>query len=407
MKKLLCLSLFLAAVCSLVLVSQPAYAQDWAEELRSLLGRISSEVDGGYIEDVSIESETTRTVYLRVTYSGVENSSDVVLTAQVLGVSLRALDGCHADSVSLSGPSGSASVPIEYTGTSEAFSMFLRVVLFDRGNGTIVDTRRIRFSRRWESGGGSGESEADTGQPAAEESSAPPPEEREPIVIEPRRVGNTPEIREEAEEPEEETQPQEQPEESRPTETVAEMRPAETTLSNVQLATAAHISIVPNFFALAPKAKWANDKMALEFGGKPADKRGFATNHNTATLSDNRTHRFVLQTHPRWFKNGQIIGRYEKVSIPKDAKFFETGLAFIRGGKAGDVTFYVTFRANEGGRTYSLLRQRLRYADGVVSKRMPIPPQIRGKVGTVTMMVHAGATSAQDWAVWVNPRITK
>ena len=407
MKKRVCFTIFLAAICSLVFLPQQVPAQEWVDELRSLLDRISNEVDAGLIEDVAIESESARTVYLSVSFAGVDNSSEMILTAQVLGVSMRTLTECHADAVPLPGPSGSARVPIEYKGTSEAFSMFLRVVLFDRSTGTVVDTRRIRFSRRWASEGSAGETAVDTAEPAEQETTLPPPEEREPIVVEPRRIGNTPEIREE---PEETSQPEEQPGDTRPAdqprETVTEMRPAEVTLANTQLATAATISFIPNFFTLAPNAKWANDKLALRFGGNATDKRGFAVNHESAVLNDNRTHKYVLQSHPRWAKDGQILGRYEKLTVPKDAKLFETGLGFIRGGKAGDVTFVVTFRNIKGGRSYTLLRQRLRYADGVVSKRVPIPVQLKGQVGMLTLTVEAGESSAQDWAVWINPRIT-
>lgn len=171
------------------------------------------------------------------------------------------------------------------------------------------------------------------------------------------------------------------------------------------------VRIIYDFIEGAPGAIWITNAGSIPFGGSTSDDRGFAVFQTNVTLEDGQLYSRVLETHPGWTDGGWISGQFpnaaDLISIPEGAKF-KAKAGFMDGLSATDGVYF-----------------RLRFFDGSVWYHFPSPAGIHctdegalneldidlsliaGKSGTAFLQVDAGATSAQDWAVWVDPVITK
>jgi len=382
-------TLIYAALFGLFLVTPSAVSaqESWKDELKNLLGNLTGDASRGLLQDISIQGETAGSATLEISYAGIPMPSQMALSAQVLGISMRPIPGFEVEPVAPSGESGSSILQVTYQGDA-----------INRNDATVVDTKNVRYMRRWQKGETSSSEAsavADSGSAAGAEQ---PPAE---IVVAPRRMGNTPEIGSGSGD----SGSRDQPGNSSGSTTV---RPSKPTLTidatRPMVATVAKINFGVNLFNLASKASWSNDKLKLPFNGNASDRRGSVRPSNSAVLSDGKKYKAVLQTHPRWARNGSIYGRY-KVTIPAQARYFESGLGFIRGAAAGDVNFIASFYIPKTRRTHKLLDLRLRYTNGVVTRKIPLPAAVQGKSGILTLVVHALTSPAQDWAVWINPVI--
>jgi len=149
----------------------------------------------------------------------------------------------------------------------------------------------------------------------------------------------------------------------------------------------------------AKNAEWKNDVgQILPFPGSDTDDRGFARVLSSARLEDGGVYSNVLETHPRWEDHGLIYGVF-KVKLPLGAKYFRAKVGFLRGATGTDG---VEFRFYINNILYELLYDTY---DGVLKE---IEVDVSGYAGQeveIILQVYAGASSGQDWAVWVDPAI--
>jgi hypothetical protein len=135
------------------------------------------------------------------------------------------------------------------------------------------------------------------------------------------------------------------------------------------------------------------------------DSRGFACYRTNITLEDGNTYPKVLETHPEWESYGIIKGLYsDLITIPEGARF-KAEIGFIKGatGTDGvDLTMYIY----EGGPVISIGTPVPSHTyDGALdSLDIDLSP-IAGRSGKAVLIINACSSSAQDWAVLVNPRI--
>ncbi|WDP90207.1 MAG: hypothetical protein HUN04_11035 [Desulfobacter sp.] len=158
-----------------------------------------------------------------------------------------------------------------------------------------------------------------------------------------------------------------------------------------------------DFYKNANKAQWRSGAGKLPFPGRTNDKRGFVRQVPKAALSTGNAALYLLQTHPQWKSRGWIQGIYPPV-IPAAGMHFKAVAGFLKGATASDGAIFQV-HVKEGGKTYRALSRTLsarRYAtlDADLSRWS-------GKKIQIILQVIAGNTSAQDWAVWVKPRLEK
>ena len=170
-------------------------------------------------------------------------------------------------------------------------------------------------------------------------------------------------------------------------------------------------NLVYSFMDGAPGAYWTTNGNIIPFGGSTSDNRGFATFVNNVTLEDGTLYPRVLETHPKWVNNGWVSGLFpnlsEYIHIPANARF-KAKVGFLFGAGATDGAYF-----------------RIRFYDGTNWYYFPSGPgihcaydgtlndldidlnSIAGKSVQAFLQVDGGASSVQDWAVWVNPIIAK
>ncbi len=171
-----------------------------------------------------------------------------------------------------------------------------------------------------------------------------------------------------------------------------------------------YVHFLYDFLAEAPGAYWITGAGYIGFGGAINDNRGFACYRNSITLENGSTYTRVLETHPEWVNNGWISGAYPNltgtITIPPGARF-TARVGFIDGATATDGAYF-RMRFYDGSTWYhfpSYSGYHATYNGALDSLNINLS-SIWGKTGLVYLQVDAGATSSQDWAVWVNPQIT-
>jgi hypothetical protein len=122
----------------------------------------------------------------------------------------------------------------------------------------------------------------------------------------------------------------------------------------------------------------------------------------------------VLETHPTWISEGYIYGYYDLQNVVYQAgdRFVIQG-GFLRGAEAGAATFML--RANYGeypqcgefgcSQEFSFFDS---YDGQTRSLRVTLPDDAIGqRINAVMLIVQAGESSAQDWAVWITARLER
>lgn len=388
------------------------YAQDPFEEfIREWLHRAMAGFDGvsrGFILDVAVVGETASSATLEIQYADVPMPSQMVLTAFVQDPGQMALDAFEITYTEPAGSSGASQIQValrsQYMG-QPVISEQIQVLLMNRNDGTIIDSRPFPYSRPWEPEGGS-VAEATTGQPEPEGSEGKGEQAEEErvakeYIIDPKPLGNTPKVAAQApgggqDDGKEEDKPIRIGE-------LPAAKPAKELPRLVVADSSARTKI--DLYKLSSQATWSNGPQILPFNGSSSDSRGFVRPLANTTLSDNKTYRSVLLTHPRWVNHGQIFGAFE-LTIPSNASSLEVSIGFLRGANASDgVEYRIRFYAEALRQNYLLLNQRLKFTDGVVAKTIKLPSQILGQKGKLFLIINALDTANRDWAVWVTPRI--
>jgi len=180
--------------------------------------------------------------------------------------------------------------------------------------------------------------------------------------------------------------------------------PSKTVYATKAIATPAIQSY--DFYDTANNAVWYSGAGKLPFPGKSNDRRGFVRLINQGTLHPDRNAITMLETHPQWTSNGWIEGRYPVVVLDKGVRFRAVG-GFLKGAAASKgVIFKVIIKETERHHEAVLVNKKVLPGQRIRLQSADLTPWAGKKVQFV-LRVEAGSSSAQDWAVWVKPRLIK
>lgn len=168
---------------------------------------------------------------------------------------------------------------------------------------------------------------------------------------------------------------------------------------------------------LSPQATWQGAQLtddsgntqngqALAWNGNDGDSRGFVR-LGPLHLEDGTTV-VALWTHPMWVDNGTIKGWHPDVVLPAHAHF-EAQVGFRRGATAtSGVRFRVFEHHNrpDGRRVWNQIVDIHKTYTGQLATIQADLSHLAGVPVGLELRVDAGTTAVQDWAVWVNSRIT-
>lgn len=168
--------------------------------------------------------------------------------------------------------------------------------------------------------------------------------------------------------------------------------------------------------ALASSAQWSSGELVdadntkngaqLPWQGSDGDSRGFAR-LNTVYMEDGRAYQ-ALRTHPKWAAKGTIKGHFPWKVLPKNARF-EAKIGFVSGAKHTDgVTFQVWehhYDTVAKKKVWNKIVHRYKAYDGKLVAIAANLAHLQGQNVGIELRVDAGASSGQDWAAWIEPRI--
>jgi len=175
------------------------------------------------------------------------------------------------------------------------------------------------------------------------------------------------------------------------------------------------VMVVYDFVRRADMATWKSGPppMNLLFGGAVTDETGYARYRSDKKLEDGTGPQMVLQTRPKWVDGGWIQGTYYEMHsgmfgkwyIVQPGERFFARVGFLESAYAGDVTFRVMIRPEDGNNTW-IATESKSYGSPIKTIDVPLEPWI-GKKADFALEVQANESSEQDWACWVEAKIIR
>ncbi len=142
----------------------------------------------------------------------------------------------------------------------------------------------------------------------------------------------------------------------------------------------------------------------IPFNGSNGDSRGFAL--TTRAVTEDGLTREVLQMHPKWVDQGCIKGFFPVMVLPQSPRF-KASFGFINGATGSDgARFWVWIHHYPGGQeTWEPIANVYKKYTGRLEDVDIDLARFAGQKVYFELRIDAGASSGQDWSIWVNPRI--
>jgi hypothetical protein len=159
-----------------------------------------------------------------------------------------------------------------------------------------------------------------------------------------------------------------------------------------------------DFLASYCQASWQNESQDLPCPGVDGDERGFVLALNSPKMEDGKTQGNGLLTHPERENNGMISGKYPAFTIQSGDRF-QTQIGCLNQANDCDMIFRLQYQIGNG--TVRTLGQWREVYEG---DSYPINidlSTLRGENVKFILSILANGSSHEDYAIWVNPRITR
>ncbi len=159
-----------------------------------------------------------------------------------------------------------------------------------------------------------------------------------------------------------------------------------------------------DFYDNAGKAEWRSNYGKLPFPGRPNDSHGFARLLPQARITDRGLGAGkVLESHPAWRHDGWIEGRYPMMLLADKPLVFRATASLLKGARHSNGALFKVYLKEKNYRIRRIYAAHVRRND---TRAINIDlSRWRNKRVQIILRVEADGNSAQDWAVWVSPRI--
>jgi hypothetical protein len=151
-------------------------------------------------------------------------------------------------------------------------------------------------------------------------------------------------------------------------------------------------------------AAWENSSRDLPCPGSDGDNRGFVMALDSPKMEDNKSHGMGLLTFPEKSNDGFISGKYEAIKIQSGDRF-QAFIGCEYKANDCDVIFRLQYQVGGGG-----IRTLGQWREVYEGEYYPVSidlSTLSGEKVKFIFTVFANGSSHEDYALWVNPRITR
>ena len=159
-----------------------------------------------------------------------------------------------------------------------------------------------------------------------------------------------------------------------------------------------------DLLANACQASWENESQSLPCPGTDGDNRGFVLSLNAPKMEDGKSAGNGLLTHPERVNNGLISGEYPAFRIQSGDRF-QTQVGCLNQANDCDMVFRLQYQIGNGS-----VRTLGQWREVYEGQFYPINidlSTLNGENVKFILSVHANGSSHEDYALWINPRITR
>ncbi|HUE98250.1 MAG TPA: NBR1-Ig-like domain-containing protein [Anaerolineales bacterium] len=152
------------------------------------------------------------------------------------------------------------------------------------------------------------------------------------------------------------------------------------------------------------EASWQNESRDLPCPGSEGDDRGFVMALNSPRLEDGKTQGNGLLTHPERGNNGLISGTYPAFRIQSGDRF-QASIGCLHEANDCDMIFRLQYQIGNGS-----VRTLGQWREVYEGQFYPINidlSTLNGERVKFILSVLANGSSHEDFALWINPRITR
>lgn len=159
-----------------------------------------------------------------------------------------------------------------------------------------------------------------------------------------------------------------------------------------------------DFLASYCEANWQNGSRDLPCPGTEGDNNGFVIALNSPKLEDGKSIGNGLLTYPERTNDGMITGKYPNFMVENGDRF-QASIGCLQNANDCDILYRLQYQIGNG-QVRTLGQWREVYEGGSYAVSVDLSP-LRGEKVKFILTVLANGTSHEDFAVWINPRITR
>jgi hypothetical protein len=160
-----------------------------------------------------------------------------------------------------------------------------------------------------------------------------------------------------------------------------------------------------DFAANFCEASWRNDSKNLPCPGTEGDNRGFVQMFNAPEMEDGNTRGPGLITYPEKSNTGFIKGQYPAFTIQSGDRF-QALIGCAHTANDCNVIFRLEYQIGNSGNVGSLGQWQEVYEGRHYPVNIDLSA-LRGEKVKFILTIFTNGSSHEDYALWVNPRITR
>ena len=152
------------------------------------------------------------------------------------------------------------------------------------------------------------------------------------------------------------------------------------------------------------QASWQNESQDLPCPGTDGDDKGFVLSLNSPKMEDGKSQGNGLLTHPERKNNGIISGKYPAFKIQSGDRF-QAQIGCLYQANDCDMVFRLQYQIGNGS-VKTLGQWREVYEGQFYSVNIDLST-LNGENVKFILSVLSNGSSHEDYALWINPRITR